>query len=159
MSPSSQIPDVDISAAWEYASEHGFGFIYAVGFDSAEGPVVKVGQTIEPEKRLKSHKRMGRSFGLALTDLWLSKPHLNINTTERTLIAFCKERWQPVYGREWFDQADFDAVRVFADQLPMKPYSERHRKAHATHFLMQRNYPVETAAAAVGLTLEEVEAA
>lgn len=161
MSPSSQIPDADITAAWEHADQRkGHGYIYAIDFTSPgpERNVVKVGQTIQPAKRFVAHARDSRSKYLHFRTLWLSEPHININATERALIAFCKDRWPLVHGKEWFADADFDAVTEFATQLRKVQFTERHRKAHAAYFLTQRSYPVEAACAAIGLTLEEIEA-
>lgn len=154
LSPSSQIPEADIAAALARADKYTDGYLYAMRFTGPDGDVVKVGQTTNIESRFRSHHKQAAREGLEFVEHWVSKPHLDITTTENILLVFCRERWQGMRGGDWFMGADHEAIVRYATAIPKKTWSETIRKARAAYYL-SATYPVEAAAAAVGLTFEE----
>lgn len=87
-------------------------YLYALLFNDG---VVKVGQTIQPGDRPKTHQRDARKLSYAIRDGWISKPYM-LRSDERRLIEFCNERWPLVQGLEYFD-GDFNAIVSYAEDL------------------------------------------
>ena len=90
------------------------GYLYVVQFNSG---VVKVGRTMNPSARLKSHATGGRPHGISVVAQWLSQPHLAAKRNERLLIAFCRSRYRSVNDGEFFVGAEPDQVVAYAEDL------------------------------------------
>jgi hypothetical protein len=82
------------------------GFIYVVLFTSG---TVKVGQTINPRNRLRSHRSDGAAFGAQAVRVWVSPPHTNFSQNEDRLIRFCSRNGSRIKG-EYFRGIDFAAA-------------------------------------------------
>jgi hypothetical protein len=88
----------------------GEGYLYAIEFDTG---VVKVGQTVNPRRRLGEHAREAGAFGTVITDYWISEPHAHYLDNETALISFCRDR-APVVRREYFHGIPIDDAVDFA---------------------------------------------
>lgn len=149
MSSSSQIPEADITAAFQRADQHVDGYLYALHFTGPDGEVVKAGRSINIQSRFRSHHKQAKTMGLEFVEQWVSEPHLNIITTETVLLDFCREHWQSTNGSEWFQDADHDAIVRYGTQIPKKTWNETRRKARAAYYL-SATYPLVAACEAVG---------
>lgn len=89
-------------------------YIYVVQFNSG---IVKVGRTMNPATRLKSHATGGRPHGISVSAQWLSQPHLRAKRNEHLLIAFCKDRYQSVNDGEFFVDAEPSEIVAYAERL------------------------------------------
>lgn len=85
-------------------------YTYAIEFSDG---VVKVGRTIDPAARFKTHHREARRLGVRATRWCLSVGGPNARPDERLLIAFCKERWPLAQGLEYFAGADYDLISEY----------------------------------------------
>jgi len=98
------------------------GHIYVVEFDQG---TIKVGTSVDPKARLRSHAGLAAFFQISIARRWISLPHANAQANEKALIHWCTERAQVVGGREWFGGLAFDEVvahgRKLAGDSPLLP--------------------------------------
>lgn len=88
-------------------------FVYLLRYDNG---VVKIGHSNGPNDRISLHRAAGRRRGLTTTTAWLSPPHLHVERTERSLLNFAAENYEPAWGNEFF-HADFQALIQFFGTL------------------------------------------
>lgn len=91
-------------------------YIYVLGFSTGG---VKVGQTFDPARRIREHRRDAAAFGVNLVSFWVSPPHLNYLATEASLIACCLDVSTPV-RKEYFPEVSFSYAVHIANQLPLQ---------------------------------------
>lgn len=99
---------VDLSAPLD-----GEGYLYVVEFSTG---VVKVGQTMDPRRRMAEHRRDADTFKVAIVNFWISSAHWNYLDNEIDLINRCMQ----VSTRarlEYFRDVTFDAAVGFANEL------------------------------------------
>jgi hypothetical protein len=91
------------------------GHVYVTGFSDG---LVKVGQSVDPWRRVSQHARDAISRGSEMLTHWISPPHTCWSHSERLLINFCSLRsGAPARGHEYF-AADFNKVVGYAQGLP-----------------------------------------
>jgi hypothetical protein len=88
----------------------GEGFIYAIKFSTG---TIKVGQTLDPHRRLGEHRRDAEAYNVAIIRYWVSPAHDNYLDNEIELIGFC-DGISARAKREYFHDVDFDSVVKFA---------------------------------------------
>ncbi len=88
------------------------GHLYAVLFSSG---TVKVGRSDRPGERLKALRLGAKVHGVGVQQEWVSPPAWDVQASERRLIDFCAERWEPL-GNEYFPGADYGSVVAYAEQ-------------------------------------------
>jgi hypothetical protein len=104
----------------EFRFEHptdrveGEGYVYVLGFDSQ---TVKVGYTMDPQRRIARHASTAAVHGAAIRQLWLSGPHADPRTNEQALINFCAARATARIGSEYFAGVHFAEGVECADRL------------------------------------------
>jgi hypothetical protein len=91
------------------------GYVYVIAFD---GGLVKVGCTRHARSRLGDHEKDGRTFGRALTDLWVSSPHDGWQENEQSLIGLAQSLGGIPVSPEYFNGVDFAALVEEARELP-----------------------------------------
>lgn len=89
------------------------GYIYVVEFDTG---VVKVGQTLNPAKRLPTHRAEAAAFGVTVTNYWISPHHITHRDNETRLINACV-RVSTRTRREYFHDVPFRTAVGFASRL------------------------------------------
>lgn len=85
--------------------------IYVVEFDQG---TIKVGQTSQPENRMRSLMLQGQKFNIGTIRHWCSEEHMGAFLNEKTLIRWCAERAKSVHGEEWFMGLQFEEVKAAA---------------------------------------------
>jgi hypothetical protein len=104
----------------EFRFEHpadrveGEGYVYVLGFDSQ---TVKVGYTMDPQRRIARHASTAAVHGAAIRHLWLSGPHADPRINEQALIDFCGARATARIGSEYFAGVQFAEVVECAGRL------------------------------------------
>lgn len=91
-------------------------YLYVLAFSD---DVVKVGYSKDWNRRLMQHRATARTRGAKVVNGWLSDSHeyADVIEGEKTLKAFCRERWPRAWGSEWFARADFAQVAKHAEGL------------------------------------------
>jgi hypothetical protein len=92
----------------------GAGFLYVIEFTAS---VVKVGQTINPRRRLLQHQRDANTFKTLISHFWISPPHLNYADNELELIDRCLQISTRL-RREYFHDIGFRWASFTASTLP-----------------------------------------
>lgn len=92
----------------------GEGYVYILKFSTG---VIKVGQTLDPVRRFREHRRDAEAYGAAIVEYWLSQPHVNYLDNEVDLIVWCDEAATWRSKREYFQGLDLADVRGFASGL------------------------------------------
>jgi DNA-binding transcriptional regulator YhcF (GntR family) len=90
------------------------GCIYVISFTSG---LLKVGVTTRPRKRLAQHASDARMRGDQVAHVWFSGPDLAAAKAETALIDFARSRYTLAIGREYFRNADFEALVDHARSL------------------------------------------
>ena len=93
------------------------GYVYVLAFDNG---TIKVGRTQNAARRLGSHKSSARSFGLTITDEWVSPLHVDGRQTKRP----SRQSRLSLAGRrppEYFSGASYHAVAKKAREFPSPP--------------------------------------
>jgi hypothetical protein len=80
--------------------------------------LIKVGQSIDAQRRIRQHEDNGAAYGNPVVAQWASPRHPQVAENERALIAHCMEHGRQVRGREWFTDVTFESVRSYALTLP-----------------------------------------
>lgn len=111
------------------------GHIYAVQFSSG---VLKVGQTTQPKTRLADHAKAAQAHGHSVAETLVSPPHVNYCDNERLLIAFCEEQWRLIAGREYFADADIEAVVRFTNAMTFTVATQAQLDAIANEGMEER---------------------
>lgn len=91
----------------------GKGYLYVLQFSTGS---IKVGQTVDLQRRLADHRRDAHAFNVAITDYWVSPAHQGYLANERLLIAFCGHVSRRAKS-EYFHGIDLATVREFAAGL------------------------------------------
>jgi hypothetical protein len=94
------------------------GYLYVIRFSI---DVVKVGMTVAPANRLHAHHSYARGLGIAVTDQWVSEPHVQVKRNEAELIDFCRTRAAQANAREYFAGLGFSDAVGFAETLSYIP--------------------------------------
>jgi hypothetical protein len=97
------------------------GYVYVLAFDSGG---VKVGRTQNKQNRLRTHKRNARTFGITITDSWVSPLHVEWCLNEDTLKALGTKHGGTPVTPEYFRGADYAAIVKTAERLPFTPPDE-----------------------------------
>lgn len=79
------------------------GYLYAI---SASSGRVKIGCS-STVRRLDVHVRNIESWGLEVTDQWVSGHHMGYQESERDWIAWAKLHCVAIYGNEYFEDANW----------------------------------------------------
>lgn len=96
--------------------------IYVIGFKSG---IVKVGHTTNLRTRIDAHRTDAVFRDDEIVRVWESDQHVNARQNEQALIDFCAARWSEAFGREYFADADFDAVAEYAKGLRFERLTEQ----------------------------------
>jgi membrane protein implicated in regulation of membrane protease activity len=91
---------------------HGQGYLYVLRFSTG---TIKVGQTVEPARRLREHRRDAAAFGVVVTDIWISAPHCDFLKTETAVVRSCSQVGHR-FKNEYFRNITFAAAVAFAEQ-------------------------------------------
>lgn len=75
---------------------------------------VKVGRSVNPSKRLETHRTQARMHGVESGRCWVSAPDVGTPGNEQRLISWCADRAERRFGGEYFCGVDFDDVVAFA---------------------------------------------
>lgn len=89
----------------------GEGHLYILRFSTN---VIKVGQTLDLQRRVREHRRDAEAFGAVIVDYWFSPAHQNYLENEVELILGCDESATWRSKREYFQGIDIDEVIEFA---------------------------------------------
>lgn len=88
------------------------GFIYVIAFSTG---VIKVGRTLDLDKRLGQHDVECARHGVRIVERWTSPAHPAWEANERALVAFCSSTAGERQGKsEYFTGIDFHMVKEFA---------------------------------------------
>lgn len=128
-------------------------YVYVVEFSDG---TTKPGFSAQPEKRLARHRDAAACFGITIKNAWVSGPHLEAKSNEKSLIVWCGRKASTVRKAEYFTGLRFQNVRSFAERLPMTRHTDAsfeaegeavRRKAHSwISFAQGRDgFPVENA--------------
>lgn len=88
------------------------GYVYVIEFVSG---VVKVGKTIRPEARLRSHAGYAEAHGGGVLQSWVSEQIRLCGEAEQELIGYCKRRGELAFGREYFRGISFEEAQIGAE--------------------------------------------
>lgn len=91
------------------------GYVYAVAFSHG---TVKVGQTADIGGRLNTHRCNARSFGVTVTDWWVSPLHAEWRENEEALKAIARNLGGTPSSPEYFSGIEFAALVSEAVKLP-----------------------------------------
>lgn len=105
--------DIDHLIAGSGAVIRGQGYLYIVGFSTG---AIKVGQTVEPRKRLRDHRRDALAFGVYVVDLWVSEAHANYLANEVALLRLCLTIG-PCAKQEYFHTVGFERAVELTKRL------------------------------------------
>lgn len=98
------------------------GHIYVAEFDQG---TIKVGMSVDPRARLRTHALDAARFQISITRRWISLSHADAAASEKALIRWCAARASAAGGREWFSGLDFEEVmahgRKLAGDSPLLP--------------------------------------
>lgn len=94
------------------------GYVYVLAFDNG---TIKIGRTQNAARRLGSHKSSARSFGLTITDEWVSPLHVEWQVNENALKTIAAIAGGTPTSPEYFNGASFAAVTEKARDLPFTP--------------------------------------
>lgn len=94
------------------------GHLYVLKFTSG---VVKIGYTTDPKIRIRTHGTEARRRSDTLGRSWVSLPHPAAAAHEQHLLSFARSRFEPAFGAEFFQSADFDALVAHARLLLDEP--------------------------------------
>jgi hypothetical protein len=84
-------------------------YVYVLGFSTG---AVKVGQTFDPARRIREHRRDAAAFNVNLVSFWVSPAHKNYLANEAELIAGCLAI-SPSVRKEYFPNLAYaDAIKV-----------------------------------------------
>ncbi len=81
------------------------------------GGRIKVGQTVNPQTRIATHRAAARAHGLVPGREWVSPPGKGRH--EQSLKEFCERRATECHG-EYFAGVSFDDAATYAERLPDK---------------------------------------
>lgn len=81
-------------------------YVYVLGFSTGS---VKVGQSFDPARRIREHRRDAAAFGVVLVSFWVSPAHHNYLDNEVALIDGCAAVSDRV-RREYFTGIKFTAA-------------------------------------------------
>lgn len=91
------------------ARPKGERYVYVLGFSTG---AVKVGQTFDPARRIREHRRDAAAFNVNLVSFWVSPAHKNYPANEAVLIAGCLAI-SPSVRKEYFPNLAYaDAIKV-----------------------------------------------
>jgi hypothetical protein len=91
----------------------GGGHLYVVGFSTG---AIKVGQTRDPRKRLREHRRDAGAYGVKIVNVWVSEVHVRYLMNETLLIGACRRMGTPARS-EYFTGIEFDDAVACAARL------------------------------------------
>lgn len=103
---------VDVSRLPSHATSG--GYLYVISFDNG---TVKVGSTINPSRRVRTHQMSAAQFGITILDLWVSPEIDGYIRAEKRLISAASLMSTGVALREWFHGVDFHTLVRSAQQV------------------------------------------
>lgn len=147
-------------------TQHIYVCLFSNGF-------IKVGRSINPEKRILSHAERVSCFGVQLTEHVVYKCSFEIKLVELALIRKCESLALKRHKNEWFEGLDYQQVvslaHVLSETEPMpvgkrkavvkgKPQNptktKKTKKTKAVKVKAKRQPKPETKASAVRLSVE-----
>ena len=121
------------------------GYVYVIEFSNS---TIKVGQTITPQNRFRSHSGAASKFGVSIVRSWFSKEHQEYKCNEQALISHMKMNGVLVAGNEYYSGYSFEDSVSFARSMQFSTISASERaereewiRANARPFFGEGVYP------------------
>lgn len=90
------------------------GSLYVCLFSNG---VIKVGQSVRPQERIKSHVDRVGCVGVTLEDSSVYECVGHLDSAESALISRCGRHAERQFSREWFSGLDYQTVSAWASEF------------------------------------------